>query len=327
MNVFRVLLLSSMLTAVSSLSAQSPAYDALIKVADSLFDKGQYRQSAETFTKAFLVPSPMTITQDRYRAVRAWGLCGAKDSALTSLKKVIKMVRYPNYDVLSVDDAFRCLSNDKEYAEILASLKKEKTEKEKNYNWALIAELDSIYYWDQHHRVKLVKLIREKAPQKQQDSLRQLVERFDSICLPKTRAILDKYGWLCKDVIGQKGGGTLFLVIQHADLSTQEKYMPMLAEAAERNCASKGDLATMQDRVALRKGLKQRFGSQVSYDEKGKRYYVAPLEDPLNVEKRRAEINTEPLWSYLKNWNMTWDAEEYIKLLPYYESIDTWKGR
>lgn len=43
--------------------------------------------------------------------------------------------------------------------------------------------------------------------------------------------MLDNYGWLGSDVIGKAGSKTLFLVIQHADQQTQERYIEIFRNA------------------------------------------------------------------------------------------------
>lgn len=73
---------------------------------------------------------------------------------------------------------------------------------------------------------------------------------------------LDERGWLGPDVIGQTGNSTLFLVIQHADLVTQEKYLPMMREAVTKGNAKGSSLALLEDRVLIRNGKQQRYGSQ-----------------------------------------------------------------
>ncbi len=115
--------------------------------------------------------------------------------------------------------------------------------------------------------------------------------------------------------LGLAGNQTLFLVIQHSDLKTQEQYLPMMREAVKDGNADPGLLALLEDRVALQQGKRQTYGSQIGQNNNGE-YYVMPLEDPDNVDKRRAEVGLEPLQNYLANWGLSWDAEAYRKKLP-----------
>jgi hypothetical protein len=132
----------------------------------------------------------------------------------------------------------------------------------------------------------------------------------DSLNLPKVMDILDKHGWVGPAVVGQQGNITLFLVIQHADLKTQLKYLPMLREAVRKGDAQPSHLAMLEDRVALRQGKKQIYGSQVARDNTTGKYYVENLADPKNVDKRRAAVGLPPLAEYLKHWGIEWKVEE-----------------
>ena len=46
-------------------------------------------------------------------------------------------------------------------------------------------------------------------------------------------------------------------------------------------------------------------------DEETEEYYVSPLIDPENVNKRRAEVGLGPIEEYITNWGMTWDLEKH----------------
>jgi hypothetical protein len=151
---------------------------------------------------------------------------------------------------------------------------------------------------------------------KQVDSLWALMRIADSINLIKVKTILDKYGWLSAIEIGSQCNTALFMVIQHSNLKTQEHYLPLMREAVKNKKARSCDLALLEDRVALRQGKKQTFGSQIGQNPNTLQFYVLPLEDPDNVDKRRAEVNLKPLSIYLENWDLKWDAEQYKKELP-----------
>jgi len=134
--------------------------------------------------------------------------------------------------------------------------------------------------------------------------------------------IIDKYGWLGSDVIGFKGNQVLFLVIQHADLITQEKYLPIIQRAAKEGKTLLSNLAILEDRVALRQGKRQIYGSQILLDPKTGNKYVQPIEDLENVDKRRSEVGLPTMNEYLQqSFQMKWDTEEYKKNLPIVEEL------
>lgn len=88
-----------------------------------------------------------------------------------------------------------------------------------------------------------------------------------------------------------------------------------MRNAVKNGIASNSSLALLEDRVALRQGKKQIYGSQIGFDSETKLYYVMPLEDPDNVDKRRAEVGLQPLADYIYNchWRIKWDVEQYKK--------------
>ena len=103
--------------------------------------------------------------------------------------------------------------------------------------------------------------------------------------------------------------------------ATQEKYLPMMRDAVKSGKAKRSSLALLEDRVALKQGRKQVYGSQISWNMKTNTYYVLPLADPDAVDKRRAEMGLPPLQIYLSNWQMKWDVEQYKKGLPQLEAM------
>ncbi len=193
-----------------------------------------------------------------------------------------------------------------------------------NLNKPLAAELDSIFSDDQDGRQQLDAVQQKYGyDSKEVKALWQSINEKDSVDLVKIKAILDKYGWLGADIVGHKGNQTLFLVIQHADIKVQEQYLPMMREAVKNNKAQPSSLALLEDRVALREGRKQIYGSQIHGGPNGTNW-ISPIEDPDNVDKRRAEVGLGPLADYVANWGIKWDVAQYKKDLPEIEKKDKW---
>ena len=86
-----------------------------------------------------------------------------------------------------------------------------------------------------------------------------------------------------------------------------------MREAVKKGNARSSSLALLEDRVSLRKGGKQIYGSQIGRDQGTGDHYVLPLEDPENVDKRRAEVGLGPIANYISNWNITWDVTKHIE--------------
>ena len=195
---------------------------------------------------------------------------------------------------------------------------------EANIDKSLSAILDTIYQEDQKYRLQSNKIEKKYGLESEEFKAHwKTIKEKDSINLIKVKKILDERGWLGADIIGRQGNATLFLVIQHADLETQEKYLPMMREAVKKGNAIPSSLALLEDRVALRQGKKQIYGSQMLRDPETGFYYVAPLKDPDNVDKRRKKVGLRKLQDYISYWGLTWDIEEYKKQLPEIEEVFT----
>lgn len=134
----------------------------------------------------------------------------------------------------------------------------------------------------------------------------------DSLNLIEVERILTRYGWLSSSKIGPDANRTLFMVIQHADLVAQEKYVPMMTEAVKQGSLKASSFALLQDRMALNKGQKQIYGSQVAWNMKTNHYSVMAIDNPDQVDQRRAKVGLVPLAVYLLDCcNLVWDLAAY----------------
>ena len=175
---------------------------------------------------------------------------------------------------------------------------------------SLKEQLDSIYNNDQKYRNMLDSVFQKygKESELYQDVWRK-ININDSINLVKVTSILDKYGWLGDDLVGKKGNTALFLVIQHSDLKTQEKYKPIMENAVKNGQASASSFALLTDRIEMGKGKPQIYGSQVQ-GNRTNGYRLYPIFDEINVNIRRKEVGLQPLEEYLKQWNIEYKLPE-----------------
>jgi hypothetical protein len=290
--------------------------------ADSLYEVKAYKKSCLQWQKAFDSNEGKAYPNDRYNAACAFALAGASKKAFYHLFRLAEnpKVKYSNYNHIANDSDLNSLHKKKRWDQLLAIVKKNQEELEKDYDRPLIAILDSIYKEDQTYRQQIDEIESTYGPESAEMNAHwKLILEKDSLNLIKVKKILDERGWLGANVIGSQGNSTLFLVIQHSDIQTQEKYLPLMRDAVKKGNAQASSLALLEDRVLLRKGEKQIYGSQVSRDPETGEYYVLPLIDPDNVDKRRAEVNLGTLQDYISNWGMIWDVEQYKKKLPEYE--------
>lgn len=289
-------------------------YFQLVGQANELYKSGEFKASAETFKKAFDVFDGKAMPNDRYNAACSYALSGQIDSAFYHLSRLADHpeVKYKNFDHITTDPDLVGLYDDDRWKKLIATVKANKEEAEKLMDKPLMAILDDIYEEDQKYRKQLGDIEKKygRKSQEMKDHWKLIMEK-DSINLVKIKKILDERGWLGAEVVGGKGNRTLFLVIQHSDLETQEKYLPMMREAVKNGKAQGSSLALLEDRVALGQGKRQIYGSQIGRDEETGEHYVLSLVDPENVDERRKEVGLPPIATYLNYWNATWDVEKH----------------
>ncbi len=298
-------------------------YSELAAEAWSLYESENFGQAAEKYKEAFEQLGGKAYPDDRYNAACSYALADSVESSFYHLFYLAEnpKILYSDLNQLSTDTDLEVLHTDQRWEHLLKIVTANKDEYEKYFDKALVAQLDTIYQLDQNYRNQIDEI--EEKYGWESDEMKahwKIIQEKDSLNLLKVSKILDERGWLGAEVVGNQGNSALFLVIQHADIETQEKYLPMMREAVKAGNARSSSLALLEDRVALRKGEKQIYGSQVSRDTESGEYYVLPLIDPDNVDKRRAEVGLDPIQNYISNWGMTWDVEDYKKRLPEYEA-------
>lgn len=107
---------------------------------------------------------------------------------------------------------------------------------------------------------------------------------------------------------------TLWIIIDHADSAKQEHYLPMIKKAAEKGDISYNNYAVLSDRIDMKKGLKQTYGTQsciVTSDDGNEVIYIWPVRDALKLDSLRKKINECPIKKYVR----TLEKESGIKTI------------
>ncbi len=183
------------------------------------------------------------------------------------------------------------------------------------WNDSLYHVLSEIAADDQTYRVIAIEKAEKLGHEHQEvKDLWKIIRVKDSINSVKVKLILDKFGWVGKEVVGKTASKALWLTIQHAELEMMLKYFSMVQQAVKDGNVSKQELAMLTDRMLLYQGKRQIYGSQIGRDDSTNppTHYVKPLEDPMNVDKRREEMEmgrTEA--EYVKRWGIEWDPRKY----------------
>ena len=313
-------LITIFISFILSVGAFGQTYKELIVQAESLYNSKDFKESSELYKHAFTIEKKKS--SDLYNGACSAALSGDKKNAFSFLNQAIKN-GWANIDHIKKDPDLESLHNEKAWAEMIDKLQKKVNKIENNYDKPLQKELLEIFVDDQNIRNKAVRASKKLGDHNPTvDSLVKIMKYKDSLNLIKVTRILDKKGWIGKDKVGEQANQALFLVIQHADLKTQEKYLPMMHKAVKEGDLPASFLPVLEDRVALRQGKKQIYGSQLYRNQKTNAYYVAPLEDPDNVDKRRTKVGLDLLADYVKKYDIIWNVEEYKRQLPALELLN-----
>lgn len=187
----------------------------------------------------------------------------------------------------------------------------------------LMKEFDNILYEDQRYRQEMRGIEEKHGWQSpQMDSLWVLQNAADSANTVRISELIDKHGYPGKSIVGGGHASTAFLVIQHADIAIQEKYLPIITKAANDGEVNWSSVALLVDRVNLRNGKPQIYGSQVFRHPESEEYYFGEIAEPTKIDSVRATVGLGPLQSYADNWEFTWDPIKNRKLVEEVKAIN-----
>lgn len=104
-------------------------------------------------------------------------------------------------------------------------------------------------------------------------------------------------GWVDADRFRRQTSDAAWLLVQHADS------LPLLLAVADALDHRSSNHALMYDRVQIRLGKPQRYGTQIVFGANGKKG-LFPLERPDQVDALRAGVGLPPLDGYLQRFGV-----------------------
>lgn len=302
-------------------------YRTLVRDADRDYRDKAYTKAENGYRAAFALSAGTGDERHAgalYNAACCAALAGNPDVALSWLQLwQEKEHNYANPSHLERDHDLFSLHGDPRWKNLIEQTRAAWAKTAARIDKPLEEELTAVYHDDQCLRLQLdaVEKAHGSNSREMQDLWKAITDQ-DKADLAKVAAVLDKDGWLGPEKVGWRGNTALFLVIQHADLETQEEYLPMMRAAVKAGHAEPGELALLEDRVALGEGRRQTYGSQIGRDPLTGRFYIRSLEDPEHVDQRRAAVGLQPLADYVSRWNIAWDPAAYKKRLPMLDRLD-----
>lgn len=252
--------------------ASQDDYWKLIFHADSLFDARLYDEARQVYDLAFsedryILPSQLSTTANKMASI------GDNHAALAYLRHRLAMEKdfYEEPSITShseLKDTFELRSH------------------QWNYDLALKETLESIFERDQYNRLLWSQAVKNNPGDSERNE--QLARRAlmtDSLNLVLVGEILSQYGFPRKESVGDFGNQAVWIVFQHASLDDQQRFLPQLETAVARGDIAPLFLALLRDRIDVREGRPQRYGTQI--DSNGN---LAPLLDASRVNQWRQEV-------------------------------------
>jgi hypothetical protein len=132
------------------------------------------------------------------------------------------------------------------------------------------------------------------------EAVMKRMERIDADNSARIKAIVTRFGWPGPALVGKDGTEAAFLLVQHADHETQKAMLPIVTKAFRSGELSGPNYALLADRVLVRDGKPQIYGTQAkAFNQwKGEEPVFEPIQDEANVDVRRRDVGLPPMAEY-----------------------------
>ncbi|MEH6658042.1 DUF6624 domain-containing protein [Leeuwenhoekiella marinoflava] len=281
----------------SSFNLCSQTYDAYVIDAKALYQAKAYKESAILWDKAFQMQPG--FASDYYNAACTVALGGHTQTAFDYLEQAIS---YGWEDIawLQQDPDLSGLKESANWSVFKNAIPALKTDYLNSLNLELKNQLEDLRMQDQTIRLLLPDAeTRFGRESKAYNWFRnELMPRNDSLVLNRIITLIEEKGWPGIQEVGELANQTLWLVIQHAPLEIQKKYLPLLEASVAKGESKARYLAFLQDRILMREDQKQIYGTQSLWDNTKKQNVIWPILNPENVNQRRKAVGLEPIEAY-----------------------------
>jgi hypothetical protein len=124
--------------------------------------------------------------------------------------------------------------------------------------------------------------------------------RTDSANANWVKEYVARWGWPTSEQVGKEAVKSAFLIVQHAvhDTGFMRAMLPHIEQAHQRGDVDGGAVALLTDRLEVKAGRPQIYGTQLSLRDG--RWVLDPLADSAGVDARRKRMGLMPLAEYLR---------------------------
>jgi hypothetical protein len=247
-------------------------YWALIFHADSLMEDGLYAEAKKTYDLAFMEDRYILPSHLSTVAMKMMGIHN-DEAALDYLSHRVRMEL--NFYEELMPSTFPQLRDTFEVRQ-----------RKWGYDLAQKQYLEWIFERDQYDRMLwfLASNKRTESPERVEKLARRAMDT-DSTNFQLVSRILSETGYPQRSKVGDFATLTVWMIIQHSDLGRIKQFLPQLEEAARRGDLAPAYLAATKDRIDIREGRPQKYGTQ----------FNCPLLDSLRVNEWRQEVGLPPI--------------------------------
>jgi hypothetical protein len=256
--------------------ASQDDYWTLMFHADSLFADGLYAEAKQIYDLAF--------TEDRYILPSQLSTVAKK---MMAIRNDVAAQNYFSHRVQMEKDFYEEPSACP-YPELRDTFEWRK--QTWNYNLPLKQKLEWIFERDQYDRM-LWSLTANRHPEqtRRNNMLGARAWDTDSTNLVMVNEILSEGGFPRKSQVGEFALLAVWSVFQHNPLEQQKEFLPQLEEAVHRSDIAPMYLAMLKDRIDVREGRPQKYGTQMGPEG------LCPLLDASRVNEWRKEVGLPPI--------------------------------
>ncbi|MFA6152470.1 MAG: DUF6624 domain-containing protein [Chitinophagaceae bacterium] len=303
----KIIILISIICPGKNSFAVSKEVIAIVTRADSFLHEGENIAAIELYRKAQSQDS--TIYHNIYNLACAYAQNRQIDSSFKYLALAMQKntteqpLADPDFLPLHMDSRWAGFEN-----KLIAQIQKkyEHPISDESYTKALLRlhALDQAYYRD-------INLAEKRMGRNSSIvfSLWDLKSRINDETQKELEILINKKGWPKISNVRNQAASAAFLIIQHADLDKQKKYLPVIKKYCEEGEAEWQSYALMYDRVQVSQNKPQKYGSQVHFNPLTNKEELYPLEDDTKVNEYRKAAGMGSLEDYLMNWNIKWEPQ------------------
>lgn len=304
-----------MLSCSFSYAQPRASYDELSQEARTLYRQKEYVASALKWDAAFRTKSSEILPSDRINAACVWSLVKERPKAFEQLNFLADSLKYAEYQYVIELNDFDNLKKDKEWPIVTEKIKRNMELAVSKWNFSLMKELNDIY----KSHVAIRNELKDAETKYGFDSPQHkaIQSKKDSTDYSNMNVLLnsiEKNGWPGVNTVGKQAGSIALYMVQSSSLNIQEQLLPIIQESVRDGATPPSYAAHLEDRLLLKQGKKQLYGTQVGRHPRTGEYLVLPIENPENLDTRRKAMGLESMSTYLKYWDLTWSLANYEEM-------------